>query len=62
MQLVGAILYKEASSIGVANPFFAPTILDGGVIKFTTGQVAEQVIDGFLRASATAKGLNGKYR
>jgi hypothetical protein len=50
MQLVGEILYGEASRLGVAHPFFAPTILDGGVTKFATGQVAEQVIAGFLRA------------
>jgi hypothetical protein len=29
MQLVGEILYTEASRLGVAHPFFAPTILDG---------------------------------
>ncbi len=57
MQLVGEILYTEASRIGVAHPFFAPTILDGGVAKFTTGEVAEQVIGGFLRAAATHKVL-----
>lgn len=53
MQLVGEILYSEARQIGVAHPFFAPTILDGGVAKFTTGEVAEQVIAGFLRAVVT---------
>ncbi len=53
MQLVGEILYDEASRLSVAHPFFAPTILDGGVSKFTTGEVAEQVIAGFLRAAAT---------
>ena len=55
MQLVGEILYRESSNLGVAHPFFAPTILDGGVAKFTTGQVAEQVIRGFLRAAQTDK-------
>jgi hypothetical protein len=57
MQLVGEILYSEASRIGVSHPFFAPTILDGGVAKFTTGEVAEQVIGGFLRAAAADKVL-----
>jgi hypothetical protein len=57
MQLVGEILYREAGNLGVAHPFFAPTILDGGVSKFTTGQVAEQVIAGFLRAFATDNAL-----
>jgi hypothetical protein len=40
MQLVGEILYNEASRLGVAHTYFAPTILDGGVSKFTTGEVA----------------------
>jgi len=55
MQLVGEVLYTEASRMGVSQPFFAPTILDGGVNKFATGQVAEQVVAGFLRADATDK-------
>jgi hypothetical protein len=57
MQMVGEILYAEAARLGVAHPYFAPTILDGGVTKFTTGEVAEQVIAGFLRAAATDKAL-----
>jgi hypothetical protein len=57
MQLVGEILYTEASRLGVAHPFFAPTILDGGVAKFATGQVSEQVLTGFLRAAAIDKAL-----
>jgi hypothetical protein len=59
MQLVGQILYNEASRLGVAHPYFAPTILDGGVTNFATGQVAEQVIGGFLRGAATDKALRG---
>jgi hypothetical protein len=57
MQLVGQILYREAGNSGVAHPYFAPTILDGGVNKFTTGPIAEEVISGFLRAAATDKAL-----
>jgi Cytosol aminopeptidase family, N-terminal domain len=57
MQFVGEILYMETSRVGVAHPFFAPTVLDGGVGKFTTGEVAEQVIGGFLRAAAIDKVL-----
>jgi hypothetical protein len=57
MQLVGEILYTEASRLGVAHPFFAPTILDGGVTSFATGQVSEQVLRGFLRAAAIDKSL-----
>jgi deoxyxylulose-5-phosphate synthase len=37
----------------VAHPFFAPTILDGGVTRFATGRTSEQVISGFLRAAET---------
>jgi hypothetical protein len=57
MQLVGEIVYRESSDLGVAHPFFAPTILDGGVTGFQTGQVAAEVIRGFLRAAATGKVL-----
>jgi hypothetical protein len=57
MRLVGEILYTEAGRLGVAHPFFAPTILDGGVSKFTTGQVAEQLIVGFVRAAQTQDAL-----
>ncbi len=57
MELVGEVLFMEASRLGVAHPFFAPTILDGGVTKFTTGEVAEQVINGFLRAVRTDRVL-----
>jgi len=55
MQLVGEIVYTEASRLGAAHPFFAPTILDGGVTKFTTRQISQQVISGFLRAAETDK-------
>jgi hypothetical protein len=57
MQLVGEILYAEASRLGVVHPYFAPTILDGGVTNFATGEVAGQVITGFLNAAATDKTL-----
>ena len=61
MQLVGEVLYSEAARIGAAHPFFAPTILDGGVSKFTTGEVAEQVIRGFLRAASIDKILRDAH-
>ncbi len=57
MQLIGEILYVESSRLGIGQPFFAPTILDGGVGKFTTGEVAEQVIAGVLRAAEVEKAL-----
>jgi hypothetical protein len=53
MQLVGKIVYREASDLRVAHPYFAPTVLDGGVTKFATGDVAREAIGGFLRAAAT---------
>ncbi len=55
MELVGSIVYREANRLGVAHPFFAPTVLDGGVTKFTTGEVSEQVVSGFLRALRAEK-------
>jgi hypothetical protein len=53
MRFIGKVAIREANRIGVAHPFFAPTILDGGVTQFGTGQVAEQVVRGFREAIAT---------
>jgi hypothetical protein len=50
MNLVGEIVFAEANRLGVKHPFFAPTVLDGGVTGFSTGEVAEQFMRGFLRA------------
>jgi hypothetical protein len=50
MNLVGEIVFDEANRLRVKHPFFAPTILDGGVTGFNTGEVAEQFMRGFLRA------------
>jgi Cytosol aminopeptidase family, N-terminal domain len=55
MDLVGAIAYREAVRLGVANPFFAPTLLDGGLTGIATGDTAQHVVDGFLRAAATER-------
>jgi hypothetical protein len=57
MELVGAIVYREAARLGVEHPFFAPTVLDGGVTGFSTGDTAAWFIRGFLRAAATEKQL-----
>jgi hypothetical protein len=53
MYLVGKIAFREASRLGIAHPYFAPTVLDGGVTGFATGQVATQVVRGFRDAMAT---------
>jgi hypothetical protein len=55
MEFVGSIVYRESNRLGIVHPFFAPTILDGGVTKFGTGQVAENFYSGFLRAARTEK-------
>jgi len=57
MELVGAIVYQEANRLGIEHPFFAPTVLDGGVTGFSTGDTAGWFIRGFLRAAATEKQL-----
>ncbi|MGA8272637.1 MAG: M17 family peptidase N-terminal domain-containing protein [Candidatus Sulfotelmatobacter sp.] len=57
MDLVGAIVYREANRLGIEHPFFAPTVLDGGVTGFSTGDTAAWFIRGFLRAAATEKQL-----
>jgi hypothetical protein len=55
MELVGAIAYREANRAEAAHPFFAPTVIDGGVTKYTTGEIAEQMIRGFLRGMRAHK-------
>jgi hypothetical protein len=50
---VGKIALREADRLGIAHPFFAATVLDGGVTKYSTGDVAEQVVRGFREALAT---------
>jgi hypothetical protein len=57
MQLVGSIAFREANRMGIAHPFFAPTVLDGGITKFTTGEVAQQFMRGFLHAAETERQL-----
>ena len=51
-QLIGTIVFQESSHLGVAHPFFAPTVLDGGKTDMDTGDTAEQFVRGFLRAKA----------
>lgn len=59
MELVGSIAYRESSLLGVVHPYFAPTILDGGVARYTTGEISEKFMTGFLRAARTGKILQG---
>jgi hypothetical protein len=59
MELVGSIAYRESSLLGIVHPSFAPTVLDGGVARFTTGEVSEKFMTGFLRAARTEKILQG---
>jgi Cytosol aminopeptidase family, N-terminal domain len=60
MELVGSILYRESNRLGIADPIFAATVLDGGVTKFSTGDVAENFVHGFLRAMRTEKVLGNE--
>jgi Cytosol aminopeptidase family, N-terminal domain len=57
MELVGSIVYRESNRLGIADPIFAATVLDGGVTKFSTGDTAESFVHGFLRAMRTEKVL-----
>ena len=57
MYLVGKIAMREANRLGVAHPFFAPTVLDGGVTKFATGEVAGQAVRGFRDALSSELAL-----
>jgi hypothetical protein len=56
-QLVGSIVYEESLRLGIAHPYFAPTVLDGGKAGVDTGETAEQFLYGFLRARATEEAL-----
>jgi cytosol aminopeptidase family protein len=53
MYLVGKVAIREANRLGVTHPFFAPTVLDGGVTRYAPGLVATQVVRGMLDAMAT---------
>jgi Cytosol aminopeptidase family, N-terminal domain len=48
MYLVGKIAMREANRLGVAYPFFAPTVLDGGVSNFSTGMWRSRLRAGFV--------------
>jgi hypothetical protein len=56
-EFVGSIVYRESNRLGIAHPYFAPTVIDGGVTKFSTGDVAESFIVGFLRGAKTEEVL-----
>jgi hypothetical protein len=60
MYLVGKIALREANRLGIAHPYFAPTILDGGIATFSTADVAEQVVRGLRDALATESLLHSK--
>jgi hypothetical protein len=60
MYLVGKIAFLEADRLGAAHPFFAASILDGGVTKFTTGEVATFVVAGFRDALALEQTLHAR--
>jgi hypothetical protein len=61
MVLIGKIAFREADRLGIAHPFFAPTILDGGVSGFSTGDVAQQVVHGFRDALAAETLLQASH-
>lgn len=55
LKLAGSIAYNESNRLGIAHPFFAPTVIDGGVTKYATGEVSGNFIEGFLRAARLEK-------
>jgi hypothetical protein len=57
MYLVGKIALREANRLGIAHPIFAPTVLDGGVTGFATGDVAREVVRGVRDALASESAL-----
>lgn len=59
MDLVGSIAYRESNRLGIRHPYFASTILDGGVARYKAGEISEAFMAGFLRAARTEKILQG---
>jgi Cytosol aminopeptidase family, N-terminal domain len=59
MELVGSVAYRESNRLGIRHPYFAATILDGGVARYKTGEISEAFMAGFLRAARTEKVLQG---
>lgn len=59
MELVGTIAYRESKRLNIRHPYFAPTVLDGGVARFKTGEISQAFMTGFLRAVRTEKILVG---
>jgi hypothetical protein len=59
MELVGGIAYRESKRLNIRHPYFAPTILDGGVARYKTGEISQEFMTGFLRAVRTEKILVG---
>ncbi len=60
MVLVGKIALREANRMGVAHPFFAPTVMDGGVTRYATGEIAAEVVRGLREALATEEIVRGE--
>lgn len=58
MYLVGKIALLEADRLKVAHPYFAPTVIDGGISTFTTGDVAVEVVHGFRDALGLLQDVN----
>jgi Cytosol aminopeptidase family, N-terminal domain len=50
METVANVVFTESRQNYIHHPFFAPTILDGGVNKFPTGDVAQHFAKGLLHA------------
>ncbi len=59
MELVGTIAYRESERLNIRHPYFAPTILDGGVARYKTSEISQTFMTGFLRAARTEKILVG---
>ncbi|MGA7225794.1 MAG: M17 family peptidase N-terminal domain-containing protein [Candidatus Acidiferrales bacterium] len=59
MEVVGTIAYGESKRLNIRHPYFAPTILDGGVARYKTGEISQAFMTGFLRAVRTERILVG---
>ncbi|MGC2293518.1 MAG: M17 family peptidase N-terminal domain-containing protein [Candidatus Acidiferrales bacterium] len=59
MELVGTIAYRESERLTIRPPYFASTILDGGLARYKTGEISQAFMTGFLRAARTERVLVG---
>jgi len=64
MNHIGRLAFEIANGSGVAHPYFAPTMLDGGATRYGSQEIAAEVVMGFREAwrDATTAWHEGRGR